>query len=244
VWDFDHLLDVQQGFSSHCRNSEISPQIDLSRGYAAYATGLRESGSDQIKKAANLARRIEREVGPLRFVNHTTDLNLLRIVLDWKSQQYRESGKEDLFTIAWFRAVVERIQGVQTEFFAGSLSVLFAGDKLVAGHMGMRSRCVWHYWFPAYDVTYSKYSPGILLLLQLAEHAASAGITLVDLGKGMSMYKQRLMNSSVSVAVGSVETASWLRCQRATGRFFRKCLVRSGLATPVRAVLRRLRFRK
>jgi CelD/BcsL family acetyltransferase involved in cellulose biosynthesis len=223
TWDFDHLLDPGHRFARHCRSSEPSPQIDLSSGFAHYENELRAKGSDQIKKAANLARRIEREVGPLRFVSHASDPALLHSVLGWKSQQYIETGKEDLFKIDWFRTVVERVHAEQTGSFAGALSVLFAGERLVAGHLGMRTASVWHYWFPAYDPEFSKYSPGILLLLKLAEHAAATGIALIDLGKGMSLYKERLMNRAVAVGAGSVEIPSWTVLTRKVRRGVRAC---------------------
>src|SRR5258707_9424166 len=106
-----------------------------------------------------MMRRMEREIGPLRFVSHSNDRQLLGQVLAWKSQQYRRTGWRDLFARGWGRALVERIHGIQSESFAGLLSLLYAGDSLVAGHMGMRSRNIWHYWFPAYDRKYAKFSP-------------------------------------------------------------------------------------
>jgi CelD/BcsL family acetyltransferase involved in cellulose biosynthesis len=223
TWDFDHLLDPGPRFVRHCRSTEPSPQIDLSSGFAHYESELRARGSDQIKKAANLARRIEREAGPLRFVSHAADPDLLRTVLGWKAQQYLETGNEDLFRIDWVRGVVERVHAAQTDSFAGALSVLFAGERLVAGHLGMRSASVWHYWFPAYDPEFSKYSPGILLLLKLAEHAAATCGALIDLGKGMSLYKERLMNRAVVVGAGSVELPSWTALTRRVRRGVRSC---------------------
>ena len=76
-------------------------------------------------------RRMEREVGPLRFEVHSCDSQMLKQVLAWKSQQYRRSGWKDLFATRWGRALVERIHQVQSPSFAGMLSLLFAGTQLV-----------------------------------------------------------------------------------------------------------------
>jgi CelD/BcsL family acetyltransferase involved in cellulose biosynthesis len=238
TWDFDHLLVSQASFARYHRACEPSPQIDLSKGYAAYAAARRAAGSEQIKKCGNLARRLEREIGPVRFVAHSADSQLLERTLAWKSQQYRQSGQDDLFALGWPRALVKRVHATQTEGFAGMLSLLLAGERLVAGHFGMRSQTVWHYWFPAYDPEMAKYSPGLILLLKMAEHAPEIGIGTIDLGKGISLYKERLMNGSAAVASGSVELASLLALRRRAKRTLRAAIARSPLAGPARTVTR------
>jgi CelD/BcsL family acetyltransferase involved in cellulose biosynthesis len=82
----------------------------------------------------------------------------------------------------------------------------------------MRSRTIWHYWFPAYAPQFAKYSPGLLLLLKMCQHAPQIGLRTIDLGTGMTLYKRRLMNASVPVAEGSVERPSWLSLVRGMRR--------------------------
>jgi CelD/BcsL family acetyltransferase involved in cellulose biosynthesis len=217
-WDFDRLLATQQPFRPFHKLCEPSALIDLSHGYEAYVAERRAAGTEQIKKCANLMRRLQLEVGPIQFIPHSPDRSALTKVLAWKSQQYRKTGWRDLFAQKWGRSLVEQIHGTQSENFAGMLSLLYAGKNLVAGHIGMRSRSVWHYWFPAYDPQFAKYSPGLLLLLRMAEHAPEIGLRTIDLGTGMTLYKRRLMNASVSVAEGSVERPSWLSFLRRAGR--------------------------
>src|SRR5262249_2704366 len=103
-------------------------------------------------------------------------------VLAWKSQQYRQSGWCDLFATEWGRGLVELVHRTQNPDFAGMLSLLFAGPRLVAGHMGMRSRTVWHYWFPAYDREFARYSPAPILLLKMAQCAEPLGMQWIDIG--------------------------------------------------------------
>jgi CelD/BcsL family acetyltransferase involved in cellulose biosynthesis len=217
-WDFDRLPATQQSFKPFHKLCEPSALIDLSQGYGAYVTERRAAGSEQIKKCANLMRRLELEIGPIGFVPHSPDPAALAKVLAWKSQQYRRTGWRDLFALKWGRSLVEQIQATQSENFAGMLSLLYAGNNLVAGHLGMRSRSVWHYWFPAYNPQFAKYSPGLLLLLKMAEHAPQIGLRTIDLGTGLTLYKRRLMNASISVAEGSVERPSWLSFLRRAGR--------------------------
>jgi CelD/BcsL family acetyltransferase involved in cellulose biosynthesis len=217
-WDFDRLLATQQSFKPFHKLCEPSAVIDLSGGYEAYVAERRAAGTEQIKKCMNLMRRLQLEVGPIQFVPHSPDFSALSKILSWKSQQYRKTGWRDLFALKWGRSLVEQIHANQSESFAGMLSLLYAGDKLVAGHLGMRSRSVWHYWFPAYDPHFAKYSPGLILLLKMAEHAPQIGLRTIDLGTGLTLYKRRLMNASISVAEGTVERPSWLSFLRSARR--------------------------
>ena len=205
AWDFDHLLASQVSFAPFQWSIEPSPQIDLSRGYDAYVQQRRGAGSKQIKKIYNLMRRIEREIGPLRFVPESTDAVALETVLAWKSDQYRKTAKPDFFAPGWVRQAVECIFATRALAAPVSLSLLYAGNRLVAGHFGMRSRQVWHYWFPSYDPEAAKYSPGLILLLKMAEHAPAMDVPIIDLGKGMSSYKERLMNTHSPLASGRLE---------------------------------------
>jgi CelD/BcsL family acetyltransferase involved in cellulose biosynthesis len=63
----------------------------------------------------------------------------------WKSKQYQESGGADPFSFSWVVKIVEKIHSMQGGSFAGVLSVLYAADKPIAAHLGMRSKTVWHY---------------------------------------------------------------------------------------------------
>jgi CelD/BcsL family acetyltransferase involved in cellulose biosynthesis len=210
TWDFDRLLASQKCFLPYHKLCEPSARIDLSNGYDAYVAERRAAGTHQIRHCEYMARRIERELGPLRFVRHSTKPEDLAQVLAWKSQQYRRSGWKDIFATAWGRRLVERIHQLQTTGFAGILSLLYAGKQLVAGHLGMRSTTIWHYWFPAYDRRFARYSPGLILLLKMAQCAEELGLSAIDIGTGVSLYKKRLMNTSVSVAEGSVQRLSLL----------------------------------
>jgi CelD/BcsL family acetyltransferase involved in cellulose biosynthesis len=234
AWRFDHLLTEQKPFTMFHRVMGQSPVIDLSRGYEAYVESRREAGTVQIKKAQALRRKLEREVGPLHIELHEKNPDLLRLLMRWKSQQYAASGKLDIFSITWVARIVERIYASQHEGFAGMLSVLYAGDRPLAAHMGLRSRVVWHYWMPAYDPEYARYSPGILLLLGMAERAPTLGLRVIDMGNGRAFYKLRLMNGVVPIVEGEVAVSPF-RSAVMTLRNHGEDLVRhSPLLQPVR----------
>jgi CelD/BcsL family acetyltransferase involved in cellulose biosynthesis len=205
AWDFNHLPADQKSFTGFQRSQNRSPIINLTAGYENYVQERRAAGTEQIKKNGNLLRRLEREIGPLRFVAHSADKVLFEQLLAWKTAQFRHNGWRDIFSIPWVRQTVDGIHSTQTAEFAGMLSLLYAGDQLVAAHFGMRSATIWHYWFPSYDPAFSKYSPGVMLLLKMAEAASAMGIHTIDLGCGEHSYKERLMNGFIPTAKGSVE---------------------------------------
>ncbi|MFC7648826.1 GNAT family N-acetyltransferase [Streptosporangium lutulentum] len=59
-------------------------------------------------------------------------------------------------------------------------------------------------WFPAYDTSYAKYSPGLIHHLAMAEKAAEAGIQIIDMGRGEKEYKEKLKNGEYEVAEGRI----------------------------------------
>jgi CelD/BcsL family acetyltransferase involved in cellulose biosynthesis len=239
AWNFDHLIASQRCFIPFHQEIEPSPQINLSGGFDAYCREQSCTRSEQIK-----IRRIERDRGPLRFVPHSDDQLALQQLLTWKSQQYIRTGKQDIFALSWTKSILREIHKIQDRYFTGMLSLLYAGDRLVALHFGMRSESLLHSWFPAYDPQMASYSPGLILLLKLAEHASSMGISTIDLGKGMYEHKQRFMNASVPLASGSVELASWLHTRHALRRNCRWLAERLRVDQPARTLYHALVRRK
>ena len=207
-WDFDHLLVDDGPFRAYHMSTRQSPIMDLSEGYEAYAQARRAAGSKQILQVGAHRRQFERVHGPLRFEAHTEDGEVLAQLFRWKSAQYLRSGITDVMSFDWVIALLERIRSTQTDGFAGLLSALWSGDRLVAVHLGMRSHATWHYWFPSYDVACGKASPGLILLLEMAEAACDLGVESIDLGAGDARYKRRLMSRAVPLAVGALERSS------------------------------------
>jgi CelD/BcsL family acetyltransferase involved in cellulose biosynthesis len=205
--DFDHLIAAQMPFVPFHKSLATSPYLDLSRGFNAYAASRPRGSRTPFDRLSTLEHRLAREVGPIRFEAQVADMALLEQTMRWKSAQYLRSGQtaaDDLFADPRMRAILHEIHAVQRNHFAGMLSVLWAGDTLVAVHFGMRSRQVWHYWFPAYDVAFAQYSPGLLLLWHMTQVCESLGIRTLDLGKVNTLYKDRFMSATFPLAEGSV----------------------------------------
>ena len=210
-WSFHYLPASQLESLEAGAEAEVNDAhfIDLTQGYEAYEATVRASGSKLLKKMGRKLRNLERDIGEVRFEPHVSDSALLGELLEWKSRQYRQAGLVDVFSFKWARHLVERIHALKTPDLSGMLSALYAGDSLVAMHMGMRSRSVWNWWFPRHDPRFDNYSPGILLRLMTAKAAAEMGIKRMDLGQGGDdTYKPRLATGAIPVATGRLELPS------------------------------------
>jgi CelD/BcsL family acetyltransferase involved in cellulose biosynthesis len=176
-----------------------SPVMDLSRGYEAYRADLRARGNS-LRNLENKARWLARDHGALRFVPRCRDRELLHRLLAWKAQRFTAN---DSYPASVVRPL-ETILACDREVFEGVLSALFAGDRPVAAHLGMRSGTTFHYWFGAYDPELSRYAPGLILLDFLARHAGEFGTRTIDLGPGGEKYKEYFENASIELWSGSV----------------------------------------
>lgn len=211
VWRFDHLLASQRLFAPFHVRADRSFVMDLSQGFASYERQKRIDGSELLPSVRRKARKLAREVGPLRFEMYAGDRAVLERVFAWKTEQSVRTGSPKLFEQRWARELLERIHETRTQDFAGVLSALWAGDELVAAHMGMRSSTILHYWFPTYNRAFHRYAPGMCLLLAVAERVESEGITAIDFGKGEQRFKTQLATAEVPLAEGFVCTIPFAR---------------------------------
>lgn len=200
-WRFDGLC-ASQGRASGLRQGS-SPGLDLSRGFAAYKAGRLAAHGESMRRYEQKARKLHREFGPLRFMENVRAPAVLEAALRLKREQYRRTGTADVFKLDWPRALLDRILQLDEPHFGGRLAVLFAGDRLAAANIGMQSDSVWHAWFPVYEPSLARYSPGIQLLMLIAEATAGQGRRLLDLGQGDEAYKAAFSDQATPLAAGA-----------------------------------------
>ena len=231
AWDFHHSPDSDRIFSpSHRVISQVA-LTHIQGGFADFIKERRAAGNHQISEYMRKMRKLEQDVGPLRFVPHSRDETLLEKLMMLKSAQYWRNRWRDIFAIPWVQQVLRSIHQAQSPEFAGMLCALYAGEHLVALHFGIRSRALRHSWFPTYDMNYSKYSPGILLTLKLLESCPNLGIRTIDWGSGEHQHKQLVVNAFMKTGSGSVElpcVATWVR---------RLCLPMCNMPSKARSLL-------
>lgn len=215
---FDHLLDDSPGFEPWIEVRHTSPLIDISGGLDGYLDRASSTGRQNVQQSRRRTRKLESELGEVRFVAESDDDELLEDLIRLKQGQYRATRTPDYFGIAGRRDFLRAILRRNEPEFGGLLSGLYAGDRLVAAHLGLRSNGVLHWWFPVYDPELARFGPGWMLLRQLMIAAPTLGLTRIDLGRGDDEYKRRAKTGEVVVCEGRVGTSQIRRRVRAVRR--------------------------
>lgn len=204
VWEFDHLVPNLAALAPFARKTAASAVMDVRGGWEGYLDQDGRSSRRMVRSAMQKHRKLEREVGPTTTVFSTDAPEVLATMVRWKSEQYRRTGRSDRFARPWVRELLERLLCTSAGDCTGVLSAMVVDGHPLAVHFGMRSAERLSLWFPAYSTESARYSPGLLLFLELARLASQQGIGLLDLGKGEEEYKQSLKSWDYVVAEGAL----------------------------------------
>jgi CelD/BcsL family acetyltransferase involved in cellulose biosynthesis len=205
AWRFDHLLVEQAPFVPYHQSRHRVPVVDLNDGYEAFTRRLRSHSRDFLPQVLRRRRKLERELGPVTFEWSANDAEgSMRALREWKSAQYRRTSVWDRFSCSWITAAIDRLASATGPDCTGVLGALRAGDRLAAVHLGLRSADRLCWWFPAYDPDLGRYSPGLILLLELIATGAAQQVPVLDLGRGEHGYKLRVADRFYEVAEGEV----------------------------------------
>lgn len=232
---FDHLLEPAPDFARWVESSRPSPYLDVSGGLAGYLGRASRSGKDNMGQARRRTAKLEQSHGAVRFVADSLDEADLVEVVRLKRAQYATTGARDYFAEPDRMALVTRLLRTRGTEFAGVLSTLHAGGRLVAAHFGIRAGTVLHWWFPVYDPDFSAYSPGWMLLRELVAACPGLGVDRLDLGRGDDEYKRRAKTGETQVSQGLVARTG----ARTVLRGARRSLIAAADRTPIGPRLRR-----
>lgn len=232
AWEFNHLPATQTAFQRWVTLQAESTQVDLSRW---------EHGSPKLSEENRKRRKLGRDLGALELEFNSKDPAVFRQLLDWKSDQYVRTGMKDATKDAWAMQVLTDILACDDPAFSGVMSVLRAGGRIVAIHFGMRSGGVLHSWIPAYDISISQYSAGIILLMTLLDEAADHGVRTFDFGRGDAFYKSRLSNGAVLLSEGVVNATALAGIMRKARKSASALVQKTPLKAPAVALLNKLR---
>ena len=239
--EFDHLVDVPE-FAPWVSGRRISPYVETDGGLEGYLKRASKSGRDNMAQARRRTAKASRELGAVRFEADLPEPEVLDQIISLKQGQYRATGARDYFAVPGRRELLHRLLLERSPEFSGVLSAVFVGDRLFAGHFGIRSGGVLHWWFPVYDPAFGSYAPGWVLLRELVSAAPETGVVRIDLGRGEDEYKRRAMTGAVDVCQGMVASRA-RRGMRRAGLAVRAAVKESPVGPQAKAVLRKLRSR-
>ena len=241
---YDHLVEgVPARLRTSVRTWRPSPWMDLTGGMDGYLTRASKSGKSNLSQARRRGRQAVERLGELRFEPISTSHALLDQVIELKRGQYAATGSTDYFAPSGRRELLHRLLDHDEPGFSGVLSAVHCGDTLVAGHFGIKSDEVLHWWFPVYAPELGNLSPGWILLRELIAAAPELGVRRLDLGRGEDEYKRRAMTGQDLVGQGFVAGSVVLRQAIEAHRRSREIVTATALAPKARRVLRRFSAR-
>lgn len=197
TWEFTALADFENIKSKKGWFKRIdSMRVDLTAGFEEYSSYLKkkEIGFER----STVKKRLLRDVGPIRFVPISNDIEVLHCLLRWKILRHNRE-------LDWARLatkVLEYIYYLKNSSLSGVLSGLYAGDNLVATHFAMRYQGILQGLLMAFNPDFSKYSPGFLLLPYLFSEHKALQYNIFDFGPGEQLYKEDLSNSNFPIMQG------------------------------------------
>ena len=209
-WRFNSVPADQQAFAPFRYEGATvpCPVIDLTKGDLSHISERRKA-----------RRALERQLGPVSLEWNSTQPAHVGQLIEWKSRKYH--GTSQLFSDPTARSIVEELATSNGDDCHGVVSVLFAGARPAAIHLGLLGPRSLVGWFMSYDPELSRLAPGMMLWSPLAKAAGERGISTIDLGAGQDTYKFGLSNDSYMVAGGAVWVSGAEAAARKTFRHLR-----------------------
>ncbi|MFZ6691563.1 GNAT family N-acetyltransferase [Undibacterium sp. SXout20W] len=191
--NFSHLDEHQLTYGL----TGEQPRIGLRIPCREISPSDRSVGIFNKKQSSEVHRReklLIEEIGPIRFtfnqlINRPSNL---RQLIEQKRRQYARTGVPDALADSWKIKLLEQLLCTESPACTGLLSELYAGDQWIASHFGIMGNGILQYWFPVYNPSMAKYSPGRLLLKYIYSMAIQHQVHTIDRGEGTSHGKNEI----------------------------------------------------
>jgi len=184
TFKFWGLLDPMGMFAEDVALTRPAYVIELDSDAETYLEALRAASPKRFKNYRRLDSKLAREVGPLRMVANDLDPAAFDQLITWKREQLARTGAADFLAPDWTRRLMNDLFVQRTGRLQGLMINLYVGDKLAAGHFGVRAGSVYHPWIAATDPALGAWSPGQIFMLRTIAAMPQLGLTTYDLGPG------------------------------------------------------------
>src|SRR5690606_31283660 len=157
-----------------------------------------------FKDKERARRGLERDLGPIETRTNRRDAALLDHLIELKREQYRRTGRHDIFACGWTRDLLHALMDEQDGDFGASIATLTAGDTVAAMEFSLHAGDRWHFWFPVYEPAAARCSPGIMLSMDTMRLMSERGYRVFDYGFGGEGYKKYFCNAAQAVREGVI----------------------------------------
>ena len=171
-------------------------QVELGEGgYDGWYAERRTTFGKFFKDKERARRSMEAELGTLRVERGLHDPKLLDWLINLKRDQYKRTNRHDIFACGWTAELLHALLQTDGENgFGASMAGLWAGDRLTAIEFSLHAGDQYHFWFPGYEPSLARCSPGILLSMDTMRLAAELGYRTFDFGFEGEHYKKYFCN--------------------------------------------------
>jgi CelD/BcsL family acetyltransferase involved in cellulose biosynthesis len=187
----EKLIDVGKRNNMLCFSyiSSSCPYVDIKQSWEKYyerviGKKLRYNMDRQLR---NLQKRSSTSI-----VHYSRDISLdrvMNIIFEITRRSYKSRSGNPIFDNEtnrnFYIAIAERF------YENGWLDIVYlkTGEIPISYHYGFKFRKKYYYYNLAYDESYSKYSPGMLLLKELIKESFQDGYNEFDFLRGDELYK-------------------------------------------------------
>ena len=183
------------GYSPIIERASICPGVEIRSGWEDYWAQKKSKTRYTINKKA---KRLAEEHGPLKMevVSAGPEIReCLEEVSQVHAARWARQHTRTVFSDQKGRAFFgEALSGLAEEGIV-RLYLLRAGSTLTAFCLSFVGQGVHYYYIPGFDQTFSKDSPGHLLLRDIIREAHEQGCRLFDFMRGDEEYKDRWANT-------------------------------------------------
>lgn len=140
---------------------------DLSGGFDGYYTEQRNQQKKFFRNAERCRRNLETAYPLVSFSWEVASEEIIDWVITRKRHQYARTGLHDVFACGWTREVLYALAQRRDGDLRLMAGVYRNGTDIIAAEIGLCTSTDLHLWFPAYDRSAARHSPGILLWLDI-----------------------------------------------------------------------------
>jgi len=168
---------------------DICPYLDLSEDWAATYKSLNKTIKKYVARRERSIAKVGRvELGSVKeksgikiFFDEYFRIHVTR----WKDYE----GRYSQFQYISWRDFATEVSDALFQRGVIDLSYLKLNSETIACHFGFIYNKIFHWYMPAYNPAYSRYSPGNLFVMELLKRSSLNGLSTFDFLRGNEPYK-------------------------------------------------------